>query len=803
MGVRDSNGGSAEVREATAEARERERHLRAVLRAVRNVNRIMLEENDPQRLIQRACDNLTGTLGYHNVWIALLDEASTRAATTASSGFDGSFKTMRKRLGRGEFPAPMRRALVGDELVVVGDPPRECADCPLADAYAGRTGLTRRLACRNRVYGVLSVSLPAAFAEDAEARDVFTELADDLGFALHKIESRARRHRLEHVVATLPHPMAFISRDHRYLAVNDAYARLYSTDPRRIVGRSIVEFLGTEAFQARVKPPLDRCLAGETVSYEIRADYPGKGECWMRMQCWPYRDENGEIAGVVSHGLDVTERKKAEERLRESEDKFYKAFRFSPVVMSISTLDDGVFLDVNEQFLKLMEFEREEVVGRKAADLGMWRKVDRQEIVSEIETRGFAHRREIELTTKSGKEISLLWLGDVVRINNRNCLIASGYDLTQIKEAEKALQIKDRAIESSINALAMADLEGRLTYANPAFLELWGYDDKQEVLGKPAVEFWHVEEDAAEIVEALYREGRWSGELSAKSKQGDLFDVQLLANMVVDESGNPLCMMASFVDVTQRKRAEEKLRHLQKAESLARMAGAIAHHYNNLMTVVSGNLEIAMEDVPADANLLRNLSHAMDASRRASDLSAKMLVYLGQSIGRSETLDLSEICHRHLRSLRADLPSNATLYARLPARGPFVNADAAQIRQVLENLVANAAESMEGRGGVVTLSLETVSRGDIPAFRRFPVDCGPREGGYACLKVADTGCGIAERDVEKIFDPFFSTRFTGRGMGLAVVLGIVKSYGGCLVVDSEPGRGSVFRVYLPLARGMP
>jgi PAS domain S-box-containing protein len=164
----------------------------SVLRAVRNVNQVIVHEEDPQRLIERACGSLTEERCYHNAWIALLDGDGRTVAATAAAGFEGQFDVLRQRLARGAFSACMRQALDEDATIVVRNPSAECADCPLAREYGGRAGFTRRLAFEGRTYGILAVSVPAGFAHDAEEQSLFDEVADDLGFALHKIELQAR-----------------------------------------------------------------------------------------------------------------------------------------------------------------------------------------------------------------------------------------------------------------------------------------------------------------------------------------------------------------------------------------------------------------------------------------------------------------------------------------------------------------------------------------------------------------------------------------------------------------------------------
>ena len=243
---------------------------------------------------------------------------------------------------------------------------------------------------------------------------------------------------------------------------------------------------------------------------------------------------------------------------------------------------------------------------------------------------------------------------------------------------------------------------------------------------------------------------------------------------------------------------EAQSRQLQKTESLGRMAGAVAHHFNNQLGVVIGNLELAIREVPLGTESAKWLATAMKSSKNAAEMSGLMLTYLGQSFEERETVDLAWICRRNLAMLQTMLPANAALETDIPAPGPIVFANADQIQRVLTSLVANAFEALGGKPGVMGLNVKTVLPAAIPAQRRFPIDWQPQSSAYACLEVTDPGCGIEAKDMENLFDPFFSSKSTGRGMGLAVVLGILRAHDGAVAVESTPGGGSMFRVYFPV-----
>ena len=260
------------------------------------------------------------------------------------------------------------------------------------------------------------------------------------------------------------------------------------------------------------------------------------------------------------------------------------------------------------------------------------------------------------------------------------------------------------------------------------------------------------------------------------------------------------------LDITERKQAEEenaqleiKNRNLQKAESLGQMAGAIAHHFNNQLGVVMGNLEMAIDDLPVESTTRGFLVSAMQGALKAAEVSGLMLSYLGQKTGTRQSQDLAEICRQSLHLLQKLIPEDLNFTVDMPSHGPYIRANASQIQQVLTNLVTNALEAVGENQGTVALTVTTVTRGEIPVGYRFPLDWQGEDCEYACLEIADTGSGIATVDIDKIFDPFYSSKFTGRGLGLPVVLGIVKAHGGAVTVASSKGRGSIFQVFLPIA----
>jgi len=275
-------------------------------------------------------------------------------------------------------------------------------------------------------------------------------------------------------------------------------------------------------------------------------------------------------------------------------------------------------------------------------------------------------------------------------------------------------------------------------------------------------------------------------------------DLNVLITPIIPEGKVPVGYLVHIQDITERVRLQHRLHLLEKNESLKLLTGAIAHLFNNQLSVVIGNLELLSEDLPSGAIGSENLMEAQTAAHRAAETSGLMLTFLGQSQGKPMLVDFVKACRQCLAGLETDRPVGAEIRCDLPDSGPVIRVDRLHLNQIISALVTNALESMD-KAGEVRVSINTTRASDIPDTHRFPLDWEPNSETYACLRVADTGCGMNDTTIDRIFDPFFTDKFMGRGLGLAVVLGIVRASKGCVTVESKPGRGSVFQVMWPLS----
>ena len=277
---------------------------------------------------------------------------------------------------------------------------------------------------------------------------------------------------------------------------------------------------------------------------------------------------------------------------------------------------------------------------------------------------------------------------------------------------------------------------------------------------------------------------------------------------IFDADGNVSGTAGIARDVTERKhqeqereRAEARMQHAQKLESLGLLAGGIAHDFNNLLVGILANAELAQADVPTDSPAVVSLSQIGVAAHRAADLTRQMLAYAGKGKVELTRLDMSALVHDMADLLRTVISKNATFRLELSDDLPCVEVDATQLRQVVMNLITNASDALGDASGVITLRTSVTSlKAELPAA--LPARAALPAGCYVVVEVSDTGAGMTQETLARIFDPFFSTKFVGRGLGLAAVLGIMGTHNGAIDIESAPERGSTFRLYLPVCEAL-
>jgi PAS domain S-box-containing protein len=361
--------------------------------------------------------------------------------------------------------------------------------------------------------------------------------------------------------------------------------------------------------------------------------------------------------------------------------------------------------------------------------------------------------------------------------------------LAQLKEFKWALDA--HAI------VAVTDRQGRITYANDKFCTISQFP-REALLGRDhriINSGHHPRSFFAELWRTILEGRVWQGEIQNRAKDGTCYWVDTTIVPLLDPGGQPEQFVSIRADITRRKLGEEALRQAQRRESLGQLVGGIAHDFNNLLTAILGNVGVGTLHLPPDSPVHANLTQIERASGRAADLVRQMLAYAGQARRTVTLVDLNWLVLDLRPLLEAAAGPHADLVLELAPELPEVQGDPAQIQQMIMNLGTNAWEAC-GDGGRGTVTVRT---GQARVAQALPSAVPVAPGPYVTLEVADDGCGMAPELLTRIFDPFFSTKFMGRGLGLSALAGILLGHGGGLRVESAPGQGSCFRLYLPVA----
>jgi two-component system cell cycle sensor histidine kinase/response regulator CckA len=371
---------------------------------------------------------------------------------------------------------------------------------------------------------------------------------------------------------------------------------------------------------------------------------------------------------------------------------------------------------------------------------------------------------------------------------------------TALESQSQELLVKNHAINTSINGIILADLDGKVTWVNASFLQMWGFASANEALGLEIGGLW-VGEDARKVVRLLPRTGGWRGELTAQRKDGSAFSIEVSASLVKNEEGGAIGMMSSVIDITERKRLQAQIIQAQKMEALGQLAGGITHDFNNLLTAISGYMQLLLLNAPRDTQMHEDLLQIKAAVDRGSGLTQQLRFFTRQATGTRQIISLNEVAKETYGIFHRTFPMEISVELALAPSLWTIEADPNQMSQVLVNLCVNARDAMtqaDGRAAGGTLRIETanVTLSEEQASRY--VNTWP--GRYIMLKVSDTGTGMPPELLEKLFIPFITTKGpkSGTGLGLAVVYGIVSNHRGFIDVHSTVGRGSTFEVFLPV-----
>jgi two-component system NtrC family sensor kinase len=486
------------------------------------------------------------------------------------------------------------------------------------------------------------------------------------------------------------------------------------------------------------------------------------------------------------------------EELKASQERYRDLFERVRHGIFIST-KEGRFIDCNQAMLEMFGYDNKEEFLSVDIEKDLYvHPHDREGFQREIEEKGYVKDYEINFKKKTGEEISGLVTCNALLDKKGKIVGYQGLniDITDRKrmerEVEEANQFLSKMIENSLNCIVATDMKGNILIFNKAAEELLGYQ-ADEVLGKMNVTNIYPPGVAKEVMEKMRsRDYGGVGRLQSfpmvhKNRLGEEIDGSLSASIIYDDKGNETATVGIFVDLRPRLKMEGKLRETQqqllqseKLAAMGRLTSQIAHELNNPIYGIMNTLELLKTEIPPDSKRRRILDMSLSETERLADMLRNMLSFSKPEEERKRKININELLENVILFFEKQMwESNINIKLNLDQKIPLVNASPNQLRQVILNIVTNARDAMP-KGG--TLTVETLSKDET-----------------IIIKVKDTGIGIPEEIRDKIFDAFFTTKHTvkGVGLGLSVCYGIIKDHGGDIRLKSKTGKGSTFSIILP------
>ena len=594
--------------------------------------------------------------------------------------------------------------------------------------------------------------------------------------------------------------------DFRVVDVNAAWVTVTGFSREDAIGQDRVLGNDPPEFEQMLRAQHHKVLAGETMVLECeRIRRSGRRE-QRELRAVPVLHQGK--PHVLYVGRDINERKRVEEALRASEEQYRAIFNASRDGMILRDAEFRI-VDVNPAYEQASGYSRDEVVGK---DHVVANPSEMNQPIKALHRRALAGEAvliETQSANKDGSRFDIELRGFPMQYRGQPHVLWIGRDISERKRAEERLRASEEQYRSIFNAatdaLVLRDADARVVDVNPAFLAMSGYT-REEVIDE--TRWFFAGPENATLAKEMH--ARVIGgesvhfEVHGRHKNGSRFDVEMHA-VPMRYRGQPHALGMAR-DITsrrhseaERERLESQLRQAQKMEAIGHLAGGIAHDFNNILTGIQGYAQLAGERPAAatDAKLASHLDHLELACNRARELIQQMLVFSRGRRGKPRPVALAPLVRQAIRLLRSSLPATLEIVPEFAAELPAAMLDPVQAEQVLMNLCINARDAMQGRGtvqvGLARVAIDTV----VCASCR-----GAVSGEFVELSVADAGPGIAPEAMERMFEPFFSTKETGRGtgMGLAIVHGIVHEHGGHIVVESSPS-GACFRMLFPVVSG--
>ncbi len=587
-----------------------------------------------------------------------------------------------------------------------------------------------------------------------------------------------------------PEASVILDKEDRIVDVNSEFEKLFEYSNEEIKGKYINDLIVSEDLIDEAKDLSQRTFECKVVKKKTVRKRKGGSLVDVSILGYPITF-NGEQVGVYAIYKDITESKRAEEALRDSERQ-YRNLVDNALVGVYKTDLEGNILYVNEALIKMMEFESIDEM-KSVGVLAQYSNLeDRDKLIATLSEWGEVKNFEVDLLTKTGTVKNVI----LTALLEGGVISGMILDISERRQAvDESIRLA-KAVEQAAESVIISDRSGTIQYVNPAFERLSGFT-KEDIVGQ---NFRILKSDKHD--EDFYRqmwkkiscgEG-WAGRITNRMKDGSLCQFETTISPIRDNSGAIVSFVSVNRDVTQEVALEAQLLQAQKMEAVGTLAGGIAHDFNNLLQIIQGYTEVLLHGVNEDPSNYEALQKIHCSAKRGAELTRQLLTFSRKVQSERRPLDLNQEVEQVKNLLERTIPKMIEIELHLDKTPAIISADPIQVEQALMNLAVNAMDAMS-EGGKIIIETERATLDE----KFCKTHLGARPGEYVLLTISDTGHGMNKEILEHVFEPFYTTKEIGKGtgLGLAMVYGIVKTHEGYILCYSELDSGTTFKIYLP------
>ncbi len=760
---------------------------------------------------------------------------------------------------------------------------------------------------------------------------------------LHDVTERRKREAVQYrssdiwsrTFDAIPDIVTIQDNDLTIIRANKAAHRFFKVNNGELTGRNCYEIFTGQSEPCPGCPLLDTVKHGRSHSAVIHHE---RLDTTFRVSSSHILSEREGEGYLVHVATDITQNIESERIYRESEERFAKAFQSNPAPMTISEIDSGLFIDVNQKWLDMLGYSREEIIGKTSVQIGLWGDSEvRDEMIAVLRLKKSFKEKPVRFRTKGGQIRFAHWFAEVISIDGRNMMLSLIHDITEREEAAKNLReskqkiveqkllfesmfnaitdgvvitdinrniilankgmeytfgyvpedllggttqqlyadfeafqtmgktvfnqdseridkryitsyrhksgkefqgetlgvrLHDQnnkwignlgimrdisrrleteaerdklvaAIEQTSDAIVITDPKGFIQYVNPAFEKVTGYALAELIGQNPRILKSGEQDDAfyQSLWQTITAGKTFQGRMVNKRKNGELFTEEVTISPVCDSEGSLVNFVSVKRDISQQLSLEAQFFQAQKMEAVGRLTGGVAHDFNNILSVIIGYTELAIEETDSDKPLYGNLKKIRDAAGRSANLIRQLLAFSRQQPIAPKVISLNQSIEGMLKILNRLIGEDIDLLWVPGQELRRIKIDPTQVDQILANLCVNAKDAIATHSGRITIETAMVTFDN--AYCAAHVGFIP--GTFVQMSVSDNGIGFNKETAEKIFEPFYSTKGLGlgTGLGLSTVYGIVKQNSGFINVYSEPNVGTTFKLYFPVCNEDP